>query len=119
MASSNREPWPFEPAVREAVELLARGEYGALEQRSGGVRLSADELRDAVRAYGRRVVAPPREAAPPLDVVAVAGAEPPEWSVAVPLWTAEEGRSDLTLELTVRAAPGGAYAIELDNVHVL
>ena len=104
--------------MREVVALLARGEYTALERRTGGARLSATELREAVQAYGRRIVVPPLEATPPLDVVAVAGSRPPAWSVVVPVWTAEEGRSDLSLELTVREADG-SYAVEVDDLHAL
>jgi hypothetical protein len=43
---------------------------------------------------------------------------PPTWSVRCDLWTVEEGRSDLSLELTVVAAPLGP-TIEVDNLHVL
>jgi hypothetical protein len=110
------ETWPFEPAVRQVVELLARGEYAAVERLSGGVRLTADELAGAVRAYGRRLVVPPPVAAP-LDVVP--HADGGGWSVDVPLWTAEEGRSDLTLQLTVLPGPGAAHRIEVDDLHVL
>ena len=121
MTSSNLEAWPFEAAVREIVVLLARGEYAALEKLSGGVRLSAAQLRAAVREYGRRIVVPPAETTPALDVVEVmpGGVERRSWSVNVDLWTAEEGRSDLTLELTVRERQGGRFAVEIDNVHVL
>jgi hypothetical protein len=121
MASRNFEAWPFEAAVREVVALLARGEYAALEKLSGGVRLSASQLRAAVREYGRRIVVPPPEATPPLDVVEILPGRCARrsWSVDVDLWTVEEGRSDLTLEMTVREGNDGGYVIELDNVHVL
>ena len=119
MTARDAESWPFEPVVREIVALLARGEYGAIERRTGGRRLSADELRTAVREYGRRIVAPPPEAGPSLVVVALSGPRPPPWSVDVTLWTAEEGRSDLTLQLTVREAPGGGHDVEVDDLHVL
>ena len=113
--------WPFEAAVREVVGLLARGEYAALARLSGGVRLSATQLRTAVREYGRRIVVPPLEATPPLDVVEVSPgrAARRSWSVDVDLWTVEEGPSDLTLQLTVREGEGGRYVIELDDLHVL
>jgi len=111
--------WPFESVVRDLIANLARGEYATVERCSAGVRLSAGELAAAVRAYGRRLVpAPPGEPLP-LDVVAISGAEPEAWSVDTPLWTAEEGRSDLTLQLTVRAARKGGYRIEVDDLHVL
>ena len=34
------------------------------------------------------------------------------------LWTAEEGRSDLTLELTLTDSRGEIYQIEIDDIHV-
>ncbi len=55
-----------------------------------------------------------------LDVVEVKGAVPRRWGVRVDLWTAEEGRSDLTLELTlVEGDGGGEPAVEIDDLHVL
>jgi len=44
--------------------------------------------------------------------------EPETWWVVVPLWTAGEGRSDLSLEATIRER-SGQVSIEIDNVHVL
>ena len=113
------EVWPFESVVRDVVAELARGDFAALERRSSGIRLSAGELRAAAAEYGRRIVPLPAEASQALDVVPVTDADPPAWSVDVPLWTAEEGRSDLTLQLTVRAAPDGGYRVEVDDLHVL
>ena len=115
----NSEMWPFETEVREIVALLARGDYYALEQLSSGVRLSASELAQAVREYPATLCQPPSPAAAPLDVVAVRGAVVPTWSVVVPLWTLEEGRSDLSLELTIRHLEGAGYAFEIDDLHVL
>jgi hypothetical protein len=110
-------PWPFEPDVRELVEMLVLADYLGVERRSGGVRLSAESLARAVSEYGRRLVLPPSEAAAPLDVVPHrAGGG---WSVIVPLWTAEEGRSDLSLELTILVRGSSSYRIEVDDLHVL
>ena len=107
--------------MRKVVALLARREYAALEKLSGGVRLTAAQLRTAVREYGGRIVVPPASAVPPLDVVEIlpGRAEWRSWAVEVDLWTAEEGRSDLTLELTVRERQQGGFAVEIDNLHVL
>ena len=111
--------WPFETVVRDVVAQLAARRYADLERRTHGVRLSARELAGAVRDYGRRIIPPPDGAELLVDVVPITAAEPPAWSVNVPLWTAEEGRSDLTLELTVRTGPDGEYAVEIDDLHVL
>ena len=40
------------------------------------------------------------------------------WSVTVPLYTLEDGLSDLTLELHLTRSPAMGYAIEVDNLQV-
>jgi len=54
-----------------------------------------------------------------VDYVRIANATPAAWSVIVPLFSWEEGRSDLSLELTLRADGHGDFAVELDSLHVL
>ena len=44
-------------------------------------------------------------------------ARPGWWAVNVPLWTEEEGRSDLELEATV-VERDGRVRVEVDNIHV-
>jgi hypothetical protein len=91
--------------------------YAELEALTQGHRLSAQEMRNAISGYGRKLVSPPDEAFELMDVVQVQGAHPPQWSVRMPLWTREEGRSDLSIEVTV---VGGAepFRMELDDIHV-
>ena len=110
--------WPFESCVRDIVSLLADGEYAALEQRSGGVRLSAAQIAEGVLDYPYPPIVPPAHMEPAWHVVSIAVAEPPAWSVWVPLWTAQEGQSDLTLQLTVRAESATRFRVEIDNLLV-
>ncbi len=98
---------------------LVRGEYAALEALTGGRRLTADQMRAAVVDYGRSLVLPPEGRFIPRSVVDIEGSQPERWSVYVDLWTAEEGRSDLTLELTLSDSSGGLYGVEIDDLHVL
>ena len=105
-------------SVREIVELLANGEYIVVERLTNGVRLTAGEMAKAISDYGRHLVIPPGNAFDLMDMVEVRDAQPPRWSITVPLWTQEEGRSDLSLELTLI---GGQkpFGVELDDIHVL
>jgi hypothetical protein len=89
--------WPFEHAVREDVALLGLGDYAGVERRSSGVRLSAELLAATVSGYACRLIVPPSGAAARLGVVTHGAGR--GWSVEVPLWIAEEGPSDLSLEL--------------------
>lgn len=107
------------PAIRQVLQWLVEGDFIAIEQYTHGVRLSASLLEQAVADYGQTLLMPPISAFDQLDVVRVSGAEPSAWSVRIDLWTAEEGRSDLTLECTVIDGPGALLAVEVDNLHVL
>ncbi|MBO0728544.1 MAG: hypothetical protein J2P57_04745 [Acidimicrobiaceae bacterium] len=85
---------------------------------SHGRRLTAGDLAEAVYSWGRTLVAPPAGQLEGADVVAVEGTDPQRWSVWLRLWTAEEGRSDLTLEVTIVDSSGLHYEVELDNLEV-
>jgi hypothetical protein len=104
--------------VRQVVELLVARKYAELESLTNGVRLSATDIAAAIAGYGRQLVSLPNDAFSLMDVVKVKGAEPPKWSIVMPLWTQEEGRSDLSIELTV-IERDNRFAIELDDIHVL
>ena len=54
-----------------------------------------------------------------IDSIPVQNAQPLAWSVVVPLFTREEGRSDLSLELTVTELQEGSVGIQVDDLHVL
>ena len=108
----------FRERVESVIFLLVTGEYEELERLTVGVRLTASEISTAIRQYDRRLVHPPPSAHEALDTVLVINSTPPQWSVRMRLWTAEEGTSDLTLETTVIQTEKG-YRIELDDIHVL
>ena len=103
----------------DVLTLLAAQQYDRLQILCGGVRLSALELQRAVAEYGRTLIPPPTEAAGLIDYVEILDSQPRAWSVRVPVFTREEGRSDLTLELTLCEAEAGGYLFELDGLHVL
>lgn len=105
--------------VKRLVEWLVNGDLTAIEQYTGGVRLSADLLRDAITEYGHKLVMPPEKALENIDVIEVTGAIPRKWSVRFDLWTEDEGRSDLTLECTLIDSENDFLDAEVDNIHVL
>jgi hypothetical protein len=104
-------------ATREIVDRLAERDYESAIKRCVKSRLTHDDLHTVIHDYGRTVVSPPTDAYNKLDAVEVEGAAVPTWSISAPLWTAEEGRSDLTLELTISLGTG-APKIELDDLLV-
>ncbi|MDO9197120.1 hypothetical protein [Rhodoferax sp.] len=54
-----------------------------------------------------------------IDYVPIQDAKPAAWSVYVPLFTQEEGRSDLTIDLTLVESEPGLFEIELNGLRVL
>ena len=109
----------IQTSVVTVVHLLVVGEYDVIESMTHGVRLSAQELRGAVESYGRTLIELPESELDGLDVVTVEGASVPTLSVVVDLWTEEEGKSDLSLELMLIDRYGGAYEVQVSDLHVL
>ena len=105
--------------VHRLVEMLVAGDYDGLERVSRGRRLTAEQLRQAVEEYGRELRMPPEVVFDNLDVNEIEGAIPRASWVLVDLWTVEEGRSDLTLEIRLTDTGGKLYDFEIDNLHVL
>ncbi len=112
MAALLREP------VRQVLQMLANGEYKELADLTRGKRLSADDMRQAIVGYGRKPIVPPDRACDEIDAIEIRESSPPSWSVRMPLWTEEEGRSDLSVELTITELAEG-FKIEIDDIHVL
>lgn len=105
-------------SVQKVLTLLVNGDYGQIEQITKGARIGASDIKRAIEDYGRTLVTAPVESMRLWDVVAVRGAFPPRWNVTVPLWTLEEGRSDLSVGLTLVEEVSGVE-IAFDDIHVL
>ena len=103
--------------VTQIVEDLVSGAYERVVLQAPNSRVSAADLRQAVEGYGRRLILPPSYEL--LDFVEVPDASVPTWSVVAPLFTKEEGRSDLSLELTITEVGPAEYRVEVDGLHVL
>ncbi len=107
----------WEQAIRQLVQDLVDGMYDAIAADGRVGRLSASELRGAVEGYGHTLVALPDHAFAFADVVP-SRHEPGIVAVEVPLWTLEEGRSDLTLSVSIRESDE-RVAISIEDLHVL
>jgi len=83
------------------------------------VQLNSQDLSEAVEEYGNKIISLPKEGYEKIDVIEVTDSNPMEWSVYVPIFTTEEGMSDLTLELSLKDSTSTLYNIEVDNLHVL
>lgn len=109
----------IERTVRQVVSLLVDGEYEKLAWLTNNTRLRAEHIRDAVSEYPGTLVMPPESAFNRIDMIAIKGPPPPQWSIRFDLWTLEGSRSDLSIEMTLIDSNGELAAIELDDIHVL
>lgn len=104
-------------AIRRLVEDLVAGEYASIAADGRIGRLTNDELRRAITEYGKTLVSLPVDGIDAADIYRSDSA-PQELSVDLPLWTEEEGRSDLTLSLTI-VDHGDGPLVSIDDIHVL
>jgi hypothetical protein len=105
-------------AVREIVNLIATHNYNSVLSKCSISRLSEKDLEIVLFEYGQTYVSYPQNGDDFLSVVEIVNSLQPSWSVASSLWTKEEGRSDLTLELTI-SIEDSRVAVELDALSVL
>jgi hypothetical protein len=103
--------------VRRLVEDLAAGRYAEIAADGRAGRLTEAELRTAVEQYGRTLVPLPADGEMLVDIYEQSS-QPDTVTLDVPLWTQEEGRSDLALSLTANKQ-GETYTVEVDDLHVL
>jgi hypothetical protein len=106
-------------AVSIAVNLLVQGEFDVHESLTRGRWLFAAQRQHAVAEYPHRLVHPPNSAWDSLDVVHATDLEPATFLVDFPLWTDDEGLSDLTLQLRLVEAYPSAFETEINDLHVL
>jgi len=105
--------------VHRLVEMLVAEDYDGLERATRGRRLTAEQLRQEVEEYDRELRMPLEVVFDDLNLNEIEGAIPRAWWVLADLWTVEEGRSDLTLEIRLTDTGGELYDIEINNLHVL
>jgi hypothetical protein len=108
----------IQDSTRKVIQLLVDGKYEEIEELTQGIRLTATDIRNAIEEYGCHLMHPPVEEYATLDIIEVQAAPVPTFAVCMDLWTREEGRSDLSMELTMIEEDNGVR-IELDDIHVL
>jgi hypothetical protein len=105
-----------ESGVRDVMALLTSRNYQELERFTRGAGLSAADVARAILEYGETVVPCPEPIEDVLDIREVMGKIHPTWSAVVPVYTREEGRSDLSVELTIVELGGERYGIAIDDI---
>ena len=110
-------PPELKSAIVDLVSDIVAGRYAEIASGGRIGRLTADELAEAVRLYGRTLIPLPDDAWSFVHVYPING-DARALSLDVEMFTIEEGRSDLTLSLSARR-DGDRWTIGIDDLHVL
>src|SRR5213594_1796061 len=98
-------PPRFRPVIEEVVRRMAEGAWDGLVRDGTAPRVkTGEELRYRVGQQGSRLVPLPSEAWNASEHGRIE-VEPETWWVVVPLWTDDEGRSDVRLRQQSESAP--------------
>lgn len=107
------------PDLKKVIAVLVadivEGRHASIAADGRIGRLTEDELRAAVRQYGKTLLPLPDEA---FEVAEVYDVDVNVVEVDIPMWTAEEGRSDLTLCVEALRSDAG-HKLLLTDLHVL
>ena len=110
-------PDAFRGSITDLVDALVRGDLASLDRDGRAGRVGAEGIRRSITDYGRTLTHLPDQAFDLAEAGEV-DARPGEWWIVLPMWTAEEGRSDLSLELVALPTADG-HRLEVTDLHVL
>ena len=107
-------------AIRLVMGLLVQGAYGALADISSPARnrLDPEDIARTIADYPGKLRLP-AETELLYDVVEIQDSRPRRFSVDAPVFTIEEGRSDLTLRMVVTEQEGDGFEVEFYDVWVM
>lgn len=107
----------FFPEIAALVHELVVKNYTVLQLDGRSGRLTACELKRTIDDYGSQLVDITEEALAFADSYKLSGKQS-EWAIDLPLWTLEEGQSDLTLSLVLSLLEDEAK-LSITDLHVL
>jgi hypothetical protein len=111
-------PIDLESIVREILDDIGAGRIREVLARAAPDGMSEECFYDVLRACQVTPVAPPEGSDLQLEVYRNETSAQDAWAIDVPIWTQEEGRSDLTLKLWIEF-DGLSYRVTLLSLRVL
>ena len=105
-------------AARAVVEDLGRGMIHEVFARCDPSEVTEEVFREVLREHHVRLVSPATGQFRITGVYPVDYGDCPTWAVEAPVWTAEEGESDLTLSMLIEVR-NEVIGIKLTNFRVL
>ena len=106
---------PFTAIIAKLVGLISQGDYEAIAANGQAGRVGAEGIKRAVETYPYTVIPLPSEA---FELAEVYRIDETRLDIYLPLWTHEEGRSDLTLCLSYNTTSTD-MRVEVNDLRVL
>ena len=101
--------------LTEVSELVVNRQFDELERRSTSKRVHASDIERTIGEFNVTPIMPP-------NWEAVQGGPVPgtqAWAIDMPLWTVEEGRSDLEVQLWITLNGDGTFSYEIIDFRML
>ncbi|MBX3268073.1 MAG: hypothetical protein KF831_15345 [Acidobacteria bacterium] len=113
-------PEQIEATVRHFMELIVEHRFSEIVSWTRGRWYPESAIVEAIAGYPATLTTPPETFYNELiDAVEMEDCVEPSWNVVFPLWTIEEGRSDLSVELTCVVGDGPTCgSVEINAIHV-
>ena len=102
--------------LNKIIILIVNKEYEELINEIDCQDLSSDYILNIIEDFGETLIVPSLEELEQLNIVDI---DENEWAIDFDLWTKESGKSDLTIQLTVKKNSDNSLNIQLDDIHVL
>lgn len=99
----------FEGDVRSILRKIGEGRLGELLSRSDSSGMSEKSFMEVLKECEVTPIPPPENADLQLSVIPSTKSPGAEWSIEVPIWTREEGMSELFLGIRVCADDDGLH----------
>jgi len=109
-------PRAIQGELEKLVQDIVNSRWEEIQRDDRIGRLTKDELEKAIGEYPGSFVLVPDEGYRIANVNKISGKN--AWRIDLPLWTHEEGRSDLTLAVTAKIVDG-KVSIEIDDILVM
>lgn len=102
--------------LNKIIVMLVNKDYETFKNAIDCQGLSSNDISTIIEDFGETLIIPNTKDLEQLNIIDV---EKNEWVVDFDLWTKESGKSDLTIQLTVKKNLDNSLSTELNDIHVL
>lgn len=102
--------------LNKIITMLVNKEYEKFTNVIDCQGLSSNDISTIIEDFGEALIIPNPKDLEQLNIIDV---EENEWAIDFDLWTKESGKSDLTIQLTIKKNLDNSLSTELDDIHVL